>query len=304
MRDTFARTLYTVGKENPKVIIVVADISPAGSMHAFRSEFPDRFVNVGVAEQNMIGLCAGAALRGLKPYAYTIGNFAIYRPFEFIRNDLCYQHLPVTVVGIGGGVTYSTLGATHHTQEDIGVMSSIPNMTIIAPCDPLEVEHATWYSAKSDHPLYLRLGKAGEPTLTADAIDAWEFGKIRYLRQGRDVCIISYGPIMKMASEVAAELEKNGQSTALVACHTLKPLDKMGLAKILLEYSQVVVIEEHSEVNGLGAKLKELAWEVHASCKLQTFSLKDEFIHCHASHAQLLQAHGLDTGMIVRALQS
>src|SRR3954471_15792013 len=138
MRDAFARTLYQVAKKMPNVFIVVADISPAGSMAQFRQEFPERFINVGVAEQSMIGICAGLALRGKKPFAYTIATFSIYRPFEMVRDDLCYQNLPVTVVGIGGGVTYSTLGGTHHAQEDIAVMSAIPNMSILAPCDPLE----------------------------------------------------------------------------------------------------------------------------------------------------------------------
>src|SRR3982750_2951249 len=138
MRNKFADTLYECGKKNPRVAIVVADISPAGSMGKFRDQYPDRFINVGVAEQSMIGICAGLALKGCQPFAYTIATFTLYRPFEMVRDDLCYQNLPVTVVGMGAGVIYSTLGGTHHTQEDIAIAGAIPNMQILAPCDPLE----------------------------------------------------------------------------------------------------------------------------------------------------------------------
>ena len=123
MRNRFADTFYELGKADPRLCVVVADISPAGSIAKFRSEFPRRFINTGVSEQIMIGMVAGMAQRGLRPFAYTIATFTLYRPFEMVRDDLCYQNLPVTIVGIGGGVTYSTLGATHHAQEDVAIAS-------------------------------------------------------------------------------------------------------------------------------------------------------------------------------------
>ena len=215
MRDTFARTLYQIAKKNPKVFCVAADISPAASMGPFREEFPDHFINVGVAEQSMIGICAGLALRGCTAFAYTIATFTIYRPFEHVRDDLCYQNLPVTLVGIGGGTAYATLGGTHLAQEDIALMGALPNMSIIAPCDPLETEQATWASAQHNGPVYLRLGKAGEPDLTSNAVEPFEFGKLRLIKDGTDTCIISYGPILKMAFEVAAKVEqKQGRSVS------------------------------------------------------------------------------------------
>lgn len=299
MKDAFARTLYRIAKTRPNVVIVVADISPAGSMAPFREEFPDRFVNVGVAEQNMIGLCAGLALRGCTAFAYSIATFSVYRPFEQIRVDLCYQNLPVTVVGIGGGVAYSTLGGTHHAQEDIGVLSALPNMAVVAPCDPLETEAATWACAGRDGPTYLRLGKAGEPNLTAEAPESFVFGKVRTIKSGRDTCLLSYGPIVKMALDSAAGLEAaHGCSVAVVSVHTLKPLDVAGIARLLSQYETVVVVEEHSERGGLAAMVKQVAWDYRAECALQTFSLKDEFVHEFGSHADLLRAHGLSAAII------
>ena len=206
MRNTFSEALYDEATKNPDIYIVVSDISPVGSMAKFSAQYPERFINVGVAEQSMIGICAGLALKGCQPFAYTIATFSLYRPFEMVRDDLGYQNLPVTVVGMGAGVIYSTLGGTHHTQEDIAVAGAIPNMQIVAPCDPLECTDATrWCANQKNGPVYLRIGKAGEPILTKDA-EPWRFGKIRYLRRGSDVCILSYGVITKLAADIAAAL--------------------------------------------------------------------------------------------------
>lgn len=294
MRNAFADTLFEAGKTDDRVCVVVADISPAGSMEKFRQNWPERFVNVGVAEQIMIALTAGLALRGFRPFAYTIATFAFYRPFEMIRDDLCYQNLPVTVVGIGGGVTYSTLGGTHHAQEDVALACALPNMTVIAPCDPAEVKAATlWCATQSQGPVYLRLGKAGEPVLTASASDPWRFGKLRCLRRGRDIAILSYGGIVKLAAELADALTAQGRDPALYGVHTLKPLDRDGLRTILARFSQVIVIEEMSPYGGLGPQLKALAFDMGAKCRIDAFSLQDEFIHVYGSHDQLLSAHGL-----------
>lgn len=305
MRNKFADTFYELGKEDPKLAIVVADISPAGSIAKFREEFPDRFVNTGVSEQIMIGMVAGMALRGMRPFAYTIATFAIYRPFEFVRDDLGYQELPVTIVGIGGGVTYSTLGSTHHAMEDVAVASAIPTMSVIAPCDPAETVLATRWCAKenSKGPIYLRLGKAGEPILTENAVDPFEIGRIRYLKKGKDTCILSYGPTVKMALDVAARLEtERGESVSVVSCHTIKPLDHEGIAAALRGHRRVVVMEEHVPHGGLGSRVKELAWDIRAPCELKTFSLQEKFIHCYGDHAELLAAHGLSVGQIYSAL--
>lgn len=303
MRNTFAKTFYEMGKEDPCLCVVVADISPAGSIQQFREEFPDRFINTGVAEQIMIGLCAGMALRGLRPFAYTIATFALYRPFEFVRDDLCYQNLPVTVVGIGGGVTYSTLGGTHHAQEDVAIAGAIPNMAVIAPCDPAETREATlWCGTQTRGPVYLRLGKAGEPDLTSKAIEPFKFGKVRYLRHGTDTCILSYGSIMKMAVDVAQRLEAQGESVSIVSVHTIKPLDREGIIAALKNHKRVIVIEEMAPRGGLSDLVKSLAWEAQATCKLKTFSLQDEFIHVYGSHGDLLAKHGLSVDQILAGI--
>jgi transketolase len=299
MRNHFADTFYELGKQDERLCIVVADISPAGSIAKFRSEFPQRFVNTGVSEQIMIGMVAGMAQRGLKPFAYTIATFTLYRPFEFVRDDLCYQNLPVTIVGIGGGVTYSTLGATHHAQEDVAIASTIPNMSVIAPCDPKETEAATrWCAQQTRGPVYLRLGKAGEPDFTKEAPEPWEFGKIRKIRDGSDVAILTYGPIVKQAAALADRYGERGESAAIYSVHTIKPLDRERLAEIYGRYKKVVVIEECAPNGSLAMKAQQFAWQTQAKCSLEVFTLQDEFIHCYGSHEDLLAAHGLSVPAI------
>ena len=303
MRNMFAEVLYELARQDQRICIVVADISPAGSMSKFRDEFPERFINVGVAEQSMIGICAGLALKGMRPFAYTIATFSLYRPFEMVRDDLCYQNLPVTVVGIGGGVIYSTLGGTHYAQEDIAVAGAIPNMSIIAPCDPEEARMATRYAAgrKDGGPIYLRFGKAGEPNLTRPESDPFEFGRLRYLRRGSDVCVLSYGVIMRMAAGVADGFAAQVKSVSLVSCHTLKPLDRDGIANILRRHAHVVVVEEHVPQGGLASQTKQIAWDIGARCRLDCFTLKDEFVHCYGGHDDILAHHGLSAQMILAA---
>lgn len=300
MRNTFAEAVYQAAKVDPRIYVVVADISPAGAITQFSKEWPERFINTGVAEQNMIGISAGLAMRGMRPFAYTIATFSIYRPFEMVRNDVCYQNLPVIIVGMGTGVVYSTLGSTHHAQEDIAVAGAIPNIRIIAPCDPAEVTDAVNYCARQeDGPVYLRLGKAGEPVVTENAEEPWEFGKIRYLQRGSDVCVITHGSIISRALELVDYLRAQGKSVSVISAHTLKPFDAKGVASALSAHKQAIVIEEHAPQGGLAALTKQAAWDGGVSCDLRTFTLKDEFIHCYGSHQDILAAHGLSLQALI-----
>ena len=305
MRDTFSFTLHEVAKIVPDVFIIVADISPAASMEPFRKEFPERFHNVGVSEQSMISLCSGLALRGCNPFAYTIAPFAIYRPFEHIRVELCYQNLPVTVVGVGSGVSYSVAGATHNAIEDIGVMSALPNMSIIAPCDPEELKPAIWACAKHQGPVYLRLGKAGEPNLTKDAPEPFEFKKIRKIKEGTGTAIIGYGPILSMAFEAAEYYKKKtGAETAIFSAHTIKPLDTDRIKSLLKEYNRIIVLEECTPQGSLASKVKEIAWDEQANCIIRSLSLQDEFIKCYGTRVELLGAHGITLDSLISQFEN
>lgn len=310
MRNSFADTFYELSAKNDLLCLVVADISPAGSIEKFRNEFPNRFINTGVAEQIMIGMCAGLAQRGFRPFAYTIATFALFRPFEFIRNDLCYQNLPVTVVGIGGGINYSTLGTTHHAQEDIALVSSLPNMKIIAPSDPLETKYATEWCANQNEgsPAYLRLGRAGEPNLTSDALEPWVFGKFRKIKSGSDFALITYGSIAKEVRIAHNELELQGLSGDLYFVSTLKPIDKVTIYEILDKHKKVFVVEEHISFGGLADRIKLLAFEKKWDGKLIARTLPMSFQHIYGDQSCLYKENLLDSysisNMIKESLNS
>ena len=215
MRNAFSERLYQEALRDNSIYIVVADISPAGSMLKFRKKFPDRFINVGVSEQSMIGIAAGLAMKGKKVFTYTIATFSLYRPFEMIRDNLCYQNLPVTVVGMGAGTIYNNLGGTHMSQEDISICRSVPNFNVISPSDPAEMKNAVSYCVKNKkkETIYLRLGKSGEKNFTTKATEKWKFAKIREIQKGNNICLISHGILIKMSFNVSNILKKKKNNT-------------------------------------------------------------------------------------------
>jgi transketolase len=303
MRNTFAEQLYKNAIVNKDIYVVVADISIAGNMIKFQKKYPHRFINVGVAEMSMIGMCAGLALEGKRSFAYTIANFTLYRPFEMVRNDLCYQNLPVTIVGMGAGTTYANLGGTHITQEDISIARSIPNMSIIAPADPLELKSAVDFCCmESNSPTYLRIGKSGEKNFTDQSKEKWKFGKIRKIINGKDLCILTYGNIINKAFGVSNKLEKLNKSCSIYSCSTLKPFDYKRLQKIFNKYKNIVVIEDHSVIGGLNSIVKVSAFENNYYGNIISFSLKDKFLNNYSSQDDLLNTHGISEEKIFKKI--
>lgn len=291
MRNKFSEELVKIANKNKSVHIVVADISPAGSMEKFQKKFKSRFINVGVSEQAMIGIAAGLSLQKKIVFAYTIANFSLYRPFEMIRNDLCYQKLPVTIVGMGSGTIYANLGGTHLTQEDVSVARSIPNMQILIPCDPDELSECTKYCAKNKKgPIYLKIGKSGEKNFTKNS-EKWTFGKIRKIKNGSKTAVISCGPIIRYAFGAINNSSKD--SVSIYSAHTLKPFDYIGLKKIFNKYKKIIVLEDHSYIGGLGNIIKESAYELKFKGKIHHLALKDEFLKEYSSQENLLRKHGI-----------
>ena len=305
MRNIFADKIYELSKKNNKIHVVVADISPAGSIEKFRRKYPKRFINVGVSEQVMAGISAGLALSGKKPFIYTIAAFVLYRPFEMIRDDICYQNLPVTIVGMGSGTIYSTLGCTHMTQEDISIARSVPNMQIISPCDPFELKEAIKFcSEKSKRPTYLRIGKSGEKNYSKKNSKKFEFGKIRNIIKGKKICFLVHGVLIKKVFEACEILNKQNINPSVYSCHTLKPFDNKRIKKIFSKYKLIVTLEDHSIIGGLSEIVNGLAFKNKYKYKIINFSLKDSFIDSYGSHDDILNKHGISTNKILKKLKA
>lgn len=304
MRDAFSERLYKEALKDKRIYIVVADISPAGSMLKFRQKFPDRFINVGVSEQSMIGIAAGLAMKGKRVFTYTIATFSLYRPFEMIRDNFCYQNLPVTVVGMGAGTIYNNLGGTHMSQEDIAICRSVPNFNVISPSDPLEMKEAVSYCVKNKkkNTIYLRLGKSGEKNFTQNAIEKWKFAKIRKIQNGKKICIISHGILMKISFDLSNSLINKKIIPSIYSSHTIKPFDTKTFKKICDKYEIIVSIEDHSQIGGLGSILREEAFLNKYKGQLINYSLKDKFINDYGSQVSLLKKHGISKEKILKKL--
>lgn len=256
MRTAFIETLTELAEQDERIWLLTGDLGYS-VLEKFAERFPKRYVNVGVAEQNMTGVAAGLAMCGKIVFTYSIANFPTMRCLEQIRNDVCYHNVNVKVVSVGGGLAYGPLGYTHHGVEDLAVMRALPNMAVVAPGDPVEARLATRAVAEWDGPCYLRLGKAGEPAVY-DSEPEFKIGVPTLVRGGgRDVTLVSTGGALKVAVETARVLEGRGVSASVVDLHTLRPIDWEAL-RSLVTTPVVATIEEHSVVGGLGSAVSEV----------------------------------------------
>jgi transketolase len=256
MRNAFADELTKLGDEDTRVVMLSGDIGNR-LFDKFKAKHPSRFFNCGVAEANMMGVAAGMAMNGLRPVAYTITPFVTTRCLEQIRTDVCYHEAPVTIVAVGAGLAYSGLGPTHHACEDISFLRSIPNMVVICPGDAFEVRAALRASMQQDHPVYIRMGKKGEPVVHGGAIADFQIGKAIPISEGKDVCLLSTGNMLPEVIEAAHKLKQKGISAQVVSFHTVKPLDKRCLKDAFDHFKLVATIEEHSLIGGFGAAVSE-----------------------------------------------
>lgn len=278
MRNAFAQEITALAAEDKRIVLLSGDIGNR-LFDPYKKQFPDRFYNCGVAEANMTSVAAGMALSGLRPVTYTITAFNTVRCLEQIRVDVCYQNLPVVIVGVGGGLSYAALNATHHALEDIAFLRILPNMTVICPGDAWEVRAAVRAALKHNGPVYVRLGKKNEP-VTHKNLPDFRIGKGIIVRSGTRVCLLSTGNMLPTALEAAEKLEKRDLSTQVVSLHTVKPLDDELLRDIFSRFSLVVTIEEHSILGGLGGAVAEwLADQPHFKSRLYRIGTADAFMY-------------------------
>lgn len=258
MRNAFADELTKLGDEDDRVVMLSGDIGNR-LFDAFKDKHQNRFFNCGVAEANMTGLAAGLAMNGLRPVTYTITPFVTTRCLEQIRTDICYHELPVTIVSVGAGLAYAGLGPSHHACEDIAFLRTLPNMVVICPGDAWEVRAALRAVMKQDKPVYIRMGKKGEPKVHQGPVEKFAIGKAIPVVEGSEICLLSTGNMLPEAIEAGRLLEKVGKSVRVVSFHTVKPLDTDCLTEALGRFELVVTVEEHSVIGGFGSAVVEWA---------------------------------------------
>ena len=256
MRAVFNKTLLEIAKKDKRIHMVLADIG-FGEIEPFRDTFPERYYNVGVAEQNMTGVASGIAMEGNIAVTYSIANFPTLRCLEQIRNDVCYHNANVKIVIIGGGVSYGALGMSHHSTEDLAIMRALPNMVIEVPCDNYEAIAATHAMIDYDGPFYYRCGYKGEKDIHAGPID-FKIGKANVVSEGKDITLMFCGPIGSEVVEAAEMLKKDGINCRVVSMHTIKPIDKDMILDSAKNTGGIVTVEEHNLMGGLGSAVAEV----------------------------------------------
>lgn len=303
MRTAFVKALMEVARNDERVFLLVGDLGYS-VVDPFKEEFADRFVNVGVAEQNMTGIATGLSLSGKIVFTYSIANFPILRCLEQIRNDVCYHKANVKIVAVGGGLAYGTLGVTHQATEDLSIMRALPNMTVIAPGDPVEAALATQKIVEWPGPCYLRLGKAGEPVVHK-ILPHFQVGEAIVMRQGTDITLISTGGILYNTIEAAKQLGQKGIKARVLSMHTLKPLDIESVLTAARETRAIITVEEHSIIGGLGSAVAEVLAESGGPHVIfKRVGIPGSFCSHIGSQEYLRETYGLSVEGIVRNVQS
>jgi transketolase len=291
-----------LAKADRSIYLLVGDVG-FSLVESFRQEYPTRFLNVGIAEQNMIGISTGLALSGKNVFCYSLANFPTIRCLEQIRNDACYHNANVKIISSGGGLTYGSLGVTHHVTEDLAIMRALPNMIVVAPGDPVEASLATRAVAEWQGPCYLRLAKTGDPVVYKKA-PHFQIGKAIKLRDGKDVTLIVTGGMLLNTVQAAEQLAQEGIQTRVLSMHTIKPLDTEAILSAAAETGAIVTIEEHSVVGGLGGAVAEVLAESGTSVIFKRIAVNDSFCTKVGSQDYLRKLYSLTVDGISKAVQS
>lgn len=291
MRQTFVNTIENMAIRNKDVMLLTADLG-FSIYENFVKNTPDQFLNVGIAEQNMTGIAAGMAMEGKIPFMYSIIPFVTMRNFEQIRNDLCYQNLNVKIVGVGAGFTYGPYGHTHHGLEDIGILRTLANLTIFCPGDAKETKFATEEAFKIKGPVYIRLGRTGEP-LIHEGEPKLKVGKGAVVMDGTDITIFATSTMVYRALEAAKLLMKKGKSVRVVSMHTIKPFDTEIIVDCAKNTKAIFSLEEHSIIGGLGSTVAEVLAESNVKIIFKRIGVPDRFTEVIGNQEYMRKANHL-----------
>ena len=274
-RQSYGEALADLGNKNKDIVVLDADLSNATKTNIFAKEFPDRFFDTGISEQDMMGTAAGFATCGKIPYVSSFAVFAAGRAYDQIRNSICYPNLNVKICSTHSGITVGEDGATHQMLEDIALMRSLPNMTVISPSDDVQTKWAIEEISKIKGPVYVRMSRYATPVLY-DENEKFEIGKAHQIGEGTDACIIATGDVVCEAIKAKEELEKQGINIRVLDMHTIKPIDKNAIIKSAKETKKIITLEDHNIIGGLGSAVCEVLSEEYP-CKVIRMGIKDQF---------------------------
>ena len=303
MRKASLNFVYQLAQKDPRVVFIGSDLG-SGTLNEMKSNMPERFFMEGVAEQHIIGMSAGLALEGFIPYVNTIATFLTRRCFEQIAIDLCLHDLPVRLIANGGGLVYAPLGPTHLAVEDIAILRTLPNMTIVAPCDADEMERLMSCTLNWPHPIYIRLGKGGDKVIS-QSHHKFEIGKSIILKESSKAMFISTGVMTQLALEASEVLKEQGYNCGVMHMHTIKPLDTEALKFWGPKLKSIISIEEHSIIGGLGSSILEFFSDVipEHTHKIKRIGLPDSFANKYGTQESLLNYMGINVNLLVNKMK-
>lgn len=300
MRKAAIEAVGSLADRDERVVFIGSDLGP-GVLESMRTRHPGRFFMEGVAEQHVVGMAAGLATEGFRPYVNTIATFLTRRCYEQVAIDLCIQDLPVVLLASGGGAVYAPLGPTHLAVEDLAILRALPNMTVIAPCDADEMRRLMDQTLDWPHPIYVRFAKGGDPIVSRAEL-GFRIGEAIVMAEGQDGLIVSTGVATQIALDAAADLRAAGTSCGVLHVHTVKPLDADRIVRMAAEHGRVVVVEEHVTMGGLGSAVLEALADAGVDARVRRIGIPDRFADRYGSQRDLLEHWGITRAAVAAAM--
>lgn len=301
--EIYGQALVELGRAHPEVVALTADLAKSTKIGDFQKEFPDRFFNVGIAEQNLFGVAAGMARAGLVPFLSTFSQFASFRAADQLHTDLCYQNVNAKVIATHSGTSFGQAGSTHHAICDLAVTRSIPNLTVICPADGYETYNAVMAAYNTPGPFYIRINRGFDRVLYESKDYGFEIGKAQTVHEGTDLTIIACGSCVFQAVQAADFLDKaDGLKIRVLDMHTIKPIDREAIIKAVQDTRRIITVEDHNVVGGLGSAVAEVVVESGKGCAFKKLGVQDKFAPI-GLHEDIMAVLGIDANGIIEAVR-
>lgn len=301
--EYYGKALCEIGEDHPEVVALTADLGKSTKIGMFGEAFPDRFFNVGIAEQNMFGMAAGMAKAGLTPFLSTFSTFASLRSADQLHSDICYQNVNAKIIATHSGTSFGQAGSTHHAICDLAVTRSLPNLTVICPADGMETVNAVRVAYETPGPFYIRINRGFDRVVYPNTDYGFELGKAVELHEGTDLTIIACGSCVFQAIQAANFLDSSdGLKIRVLNMHTIKPIDREAIEKAVMDTRRIITVEDHTVLGGLGSAVAEVVVESGKGCAFKKLGLQDEFAPI-GLHEDIMSILGIDSNGIIEAVR-